>query len=242
MSLRLLRFDPDPQRAGTWMAAERLAVRGVSEADDGYGWHALLAAAFGEAAPKPFRVVARPGRAPQLLAYGVTPLSDLRLHAGDFADPLVVAALRLSAAEEKPMPSFATGRRLGFEVRLRPTLRRDRAGDRDRSAEIDVYIAARDAAPPGEPPDRAAVYAAWLADRLGAAARMESARVLELRRHRLVRRDRARDLRTVEGHSVSFAGTLRVTDEAAFAGLLARGVGRHRAFGFGMLLLRPPEA
>jgi CRISPR system Cascade subunit CasE len=26
----------------------------------------------------------------------------------------------------------------------------------------------------------------------------------------------------------------------AFRALLARGVGRHRAFGFGMLLLRPP--
>ncbi|MEE8524028.1 MAG: type I-E CRISPR-associated protein Cas6/Cse3/CasE [Thermoanaerobaculia bacterium] len=35
-------------------------------------------------------------------------------------------------------------------------------------------------------------------------------------------------------------GTLEVTDPDAFATLLARGVGRHRAFGFGMLLLRPP--
>jgi CRISPR system Cascade subunit CasE len=30
-----------------------------------------------------------------------------------------------------------------------------------------------------------------------------------------------------------------VADPAAFAQLLARGVGRHRAFGLGMLLLRP---
>ncbi|MEQ8964701.1 MAG: type I-E CRISPR-associated protein Cas6/Cse3/CasE [Azospirillaceae bacterium] len=36
-----------------------------------------------------------------------------------------------------------------------------------------------------------------------------------------------------------FEGVLRVDDPAAFAALLARGVGRHRAFGFGMLLLAP---
>ena len=37
------------------------------------------------------------------------------------------------------------------------------------------------------------------------------------------------------------SGTLRVTDPAAFAAGLARGIGRHRAFGFGMLLLAPPR-
>ena len=34
-------------------------------------------------------------------------------------------------------------------------------------------------------------------------------------------------------------GTLTVGDPDAFSRLLARGIGRHRAFGFGMLLLRP---
>lgn len=33
-------------------------------------------------------------------------------------------------------------------------------------------------------------------------------------------------------------GTLRVTDADAFTSLLARGIGRHRAYGFGMLLVR----
>ena len=37
-------------------------------------------------------------------------------------------------------------------------------------------------------------------------------------------------------------GILTVTDSAAFAALLARGVGRHRAYGYGMLLLRPARA
>jgi CRISPR system Cascade subunit CasE len=34
-------------------------------------------------------------------------------------------------------------------------------------------------------------------------------------------------------------GALEVRNSEAFANLLARGVGRHVAFGFGMLLMRP---
>ena len=34
-------------------------------------------------------------------------------------------------------------------------------------------------------------------------------------------------------------GTLEVIDPTMFAGLVANGVGRHRAYGYGMLLLRP---
>ena len=37
-------------------------------------------------------------------------------------------------------------------------------------------------------------------------------------------------------------GILTITDAAAFSNLLARGVGRHRAYGYGMLLLRPARA
>ena len=33
--------------------------------------------------------------------------------------------------------------------------------------------------------------------------------------------------------------TLIITDPTAFRVALARGIGRHRAFGFGMLLLKP---
>ena len=35
-------------------------------------------------------------------------------------------------------------------------------------------------------------------------------------------------------------GTLTIDNPAAFARLLARGVGRHTTYGYGMLMLRPP--
>ena len=35
-------------------------------------------------------------------------------------------------------------------------------------------------------------------------------------------------------------GTLTITDPVEFGSLLANGIGRHKAYGYGMLLLRPP--
>lgn len=242
MTLHLIRLDPGPQACARWFAAEKLLAR--SGEDDGYAWHALLCAVFGNAlAPKPFRVMARRGRQPQLLAYTGENPDALRQAARDFADPLALAAAGLTQDAPfpaKPMPAFAPGRRLGFSLRVRPTVRTDRDGARQRSAEVDAYVAAL-RAEPGMQPDRKAVYAEWTRARLA----VGGARVLDLRLDGLdqvpvVRRDAARALKPVQGHSASLAGVLDVTDGAAFAALLARGVGRHRAFGYGMLLLSPP--
>ena len=49
--------------------------------------------------------------------------------------------------------------------------------------------------------------------------------------------DQGRKGHASEGPDATLTGHLRITDPTAFAHLLARGVGRHRAFGFGMLLL-----
>lgn len=243
MTLHLLRLDPDGHQAARWFAAETLNPR--RDEDDGYGWHALLCAVFGkEMAPKPFRLLHRRGRPPQLLAYTGERPAALEEAARAFADPLALAAAGLSREplQAKPMPDFPAGRRLGFTVRLRPTVRTDRDGDRARSAEIDAFVAAiRLAEASGTaPPPRAEVYAAW------ARGKIESggARVLDLaldgtERAKVARRDRERRLVSVEGHSADVKGALEVADPALFAATLARGLGRHRAFGYGMLLLSP---
>jgi CRISPR system Cascade subunit CasE len=43
-----------------------------------------------------------------------------------------------------------------------------------------------------------------------------------------------------EGPDAVLRGRLQIEDGNGFARLVARGIGRHRAFGFGMLLLMPP--
>lgn len=106
-------------------------------------------------------------------------------------------------------------------------------------------------------PSRAECYLEWLDGRLrGAGAELAkgdaggggagrwAARVDAFRFTRLLARDRG-GARTrsaaVDGPDALVTGTLIVTDPDALAAGLARGVGRHRAFGFGMLLLTPPR-
>jgi CRISPR system Cascade subunit CasE len=247
VTLHMLRFDPDMARVAGWFAAEGLMPQ--NNEDDGYGWHALLTAAFGrDLAPKPFRVFDRRGRSTQLLAYAQADAAVLRARAADFADPKVMVALGVDSLTSKPMPVFVGGRRLGFSARLRPTVRTDRDGDRAKSRELDVFFAAKLAAAPGQTLDKTTVYIDWVRNRLdGAGADTESLRLhglesLDVVRRGLDRGNGSRALTRIPGHAITVAGTIRVADADRFGALLARGLGRHRAFGYGMLLLSPPEA
>lgn len=252
--LHMLRLDPDLRRAMAWGQGRGLAPPG---ADPGYLWHALLTAAFGELAPKPWRLVEPPRAAAHLLGYVRAEGPALAERAALYADPAVAAALRLETLAVKRMPAaFRTGQRLGFEARLRPVARSSfkldgsGRGGREHRVEIDVALqaglAAREADPAAPKPEAEAVYKDWLADQLakgGARADAASLKLLWRRRASLMRRDAERRLalrgRKGGGPDIAIAGALEVVDPDGFRSLLARGVGRHRAFGFGMLLLRP---
>jgi len=71
-------------------------------------------------------------------------------------------------------------------------------------------------------------------------SKLVDVKIASFQRERLSRRTHETDRRahSVERPDVAFEGTLEVTDANAFDALLRRGIGRHRAFGFGMLLLR----
>jgi CRISPR system Cascade subunit CasE len=253
--LYMLKLQPRMPKLAAWAWERRLAGR---DGDLGYALHAALAAAFGEHAPKPFRLWEprpsargdQPG-GPALYGYVATAEPKLREHS-DLAEPDVHAALGLETLALKPMPTlWANGRVLDFEVRIRPVVRCDRAGDRTRVRERDAFLAAL---PTGASPaiedriHREEVYREWLARELGrdgaAAPVPGTVRMTGFQRTRVLRRshpaeDGRRALDAREGPDALFAGTLRIDDGTAFAALVQRGIGRHRAFGFGMLLLRP---
>ncbi|AWN47555.1 type I-E CRISPR-associated protein Cas6/Cse3/CasE [Methylobacterium terrae] len=262
MTLILLQMRPALGPLLRW--AERRKLVAAHGPDDlGYALHAILAAAFGEHAPKPFVLLDPPRRrerpgadpAPQLLGYTTRDAAALRAHAAAFAEPEVAEALGLDGLAAKAMPErFPAGTRLGFRTRIRPTVRRDRDGDRTRTREKDAYLAALDPYE-GQPAPfgRGEVYRDWLARHLAAGgAELEGASLDAFRLTRSLRRGRERHLAQIPlpsqkmkgaaGHpDATVTGVLIVRDPEAFAALLARGIGRHRAFGFGMLLLRPPE-
>jgi CRISPR system Cascade subunit CasE len=252
----MLKLEPHMPQLASWAYARRLAGR---HGDLGYALHAALAHVFGEAAPKPFRL-----REPRcgsrsddnedsaLYAYSVADEVALK-ECATLAEPDVHVALGLETLAVKPMPTdWAEGRRLEFEVRIRPIVRCDRAGDRDRLRERDAFLAALPPAATAAPPNgisREEVYRQWLARELGrdgaAVPLAGTLRMAGFQRTRVQRRGRpaADGRRTLgpplEGPDALFTGTLEVRDGGAFAALVRRGIGRHRAFGFGMLLLRP---
>jgi CRISPR system Cascade subunit CasE len=247
VTLYLLSFRPDMQRLLALAARERLLPPG---GDLGYALHAVFAASFGDFAPKPYRLFApgEPGGGPsgRLLAYAPRPLAELTRRAALYADPAFLNVLAPDTADDKPMPTdFAPGTRLGFSVRLRPVQRTGASRDGEtRGRERDVYRG--QPGPMNAAATRAAVYRAWLAQYLrrdGAAVMSDATAVNAIRQTKLFARDRSEDARrnrAVDGPDVTVDGVLEIDNPPAFAALLERGVGRFRAFGFGMLLLRPP--
>lgn len=235
MNLSLLQCHPDPRRLAAWATRFGLTAGGD---DLGYALHTLLAAAFGDAAPKPFRYF---GDVRGLLAYTTYDPDALQL-AVQTAAPDVHAALGLDRFAARSFPhQWPAGRRVGFELRIRPVLRTSQGKERD------VFLAAIDkrTEPDGEL-SREVVYAEWLRNELarGDAAAVERLQLDGFRLSASLRKGAAtagkRPARRVAGPDAVFSGELNVRDPAGFTALLTRGIGRHRAFGFGMLLLRPP--
>lgn len=235
MSLQMIRLDPDPGRVTRWAVAE-----GVGR-DDDYAWHAILKAAFGEHAPRPFRTLERPGRPVQLLGYTSADGDTLLHHARAFADPAVAEALRLDTLAVKTLPDFHRGTRLGFEVRVRPIVRQS-ADSRSQERYAFLVALERRKAEAGSETvaiDRQEVYRAWVVEQLSKGGVKAKATLHALRWHKAERRRADRTFGRFDGPDVIVKGAMVVEDAPAFAAMMARGLGRHRAFGFGMILLSP---
>ena len=253
MTLHLVQLVPDSG------ALVRFAHRaGLPEDDPGYLWHRAMRDAFGPLAPQPFRSLDPGGQPVSLVGYGAADEDRLRealtLAAPDLERVFPPDRIR---SKELPLP-FTAGRRLAFETRVCPIVR-TLSSDGSRQRELDAFVHHALGMAHEPRPERELVYRAWLANRLVAAGcRLAAARMASFRLGPLVRRRHASPAArtpTEDGPArrllatsrraaarrpeVVFEGVLEVTEPGTFASSLARGIGRHRAFGFGMLLLRP---
>lgn len=219
-----------------WMGIKRLQ-------DADHAMHCLLTESFGELAPRPFRLIMPRGQSRGVL-YGYAGVEDnaLRDAADTYADPSQVRILTVDRIASKPMPIvWQAGKRLGFETRIRPIVRRSRNADCRPGKECDAFALEASRYPPGEMPySREAVYADWLSSQFdrrgGAQLDLDRTKLMSFQRTRAVRKRHARHS---EGPDAVMRGVLTIMDPDAFSNLLAHGIGRHRAYGFGMLLLRP---
>ena len=206
--------------------------------------HCLLMETFGGISPKPFRLLApRQSGVSRGVLYGYAQVSADRLvdSAANFADPLQTLVLPKESIQTKVMPlDWESGRRLGFEVLVRPVVRQTRNAEHP-GAERDAYQREAERLPKGRMlPSREDVYVQWLAERLAlqGGAKLEECRLRSFRRVRVVRKLHGP---SIDGPSAVLHGTLKIDEGTKFSQLLRSGVGRHRSYGYGMLLLRPPH-
>ena len=252
MSLFLIRIPCNMRQLNIWGGQRRLIVENTF--DKGYALHKLLTESFGIRAMQPFRLFSHHQKSSGFVyAYSNTDASDLCDLAHSFALPEVFKIIDINELSSKKMPSHLKENQLiGFDVRVRPVCRSSLIIDpqtgmavdkKSSKSEIDFYIWSRFHSNLDGPRSelkatvtRESAYTDWMAERLGLAARLEACSLSSFKRCKVFR---GKDNLT-EGPDAVLRGTLKIQDKSLFQNFIKIGIGRHRAFGYGMLLLRPP--
>jgi CRISPR system Cascade subunit CasE len=137
-------------------------------------------------------------------------------------------------------PTPAAGQRLGFSLRANPTISWSQKG-RARSLVRDVLLhAKKQAGRPLSPEEREEACLSWLearAPQLGVKLDRDLSHVAAFQQLRVPRKSG----KPAEFLAVDFEGVLAVEDPAPLSRALTTGIGKGRAYGLGLLLLRPLE-
>ena len=250
--LRIMQAELDLRALHHWMAERWIREESIA-------MHQLLVETLGDLSPRPFRVKPKPGGARgTLLGYSTSTVEEIALEAEAYAGPLESRVIRLETLADKEMPrEWHEGRELGFEVRTRPVVRPQRDPERVTEAtrqghadgrlrpglNCDALLwesVRREGMGEEEIPVREEVYPEWLAERFKkqGGALVDPGQVIVLN-YRETREVAPKGKRGWMLPDVVMRGKMRVSDPGKFRELLALGIGRHRAFGFGMVLLNP---
>ena len=252
--LNLVRLPIATDKLSIW-AADRgwVKLRNIISYDEGRALHNLLCETFGPGVFRSFRLLVPPRRiVGSLYAYSEKDADQLRSLIDLYARPEHLNVMSYKLIESKPVPEiWCIGQILGFDIRLRPTRRlssdiESTAGRGfKKGAEIDAFLQASLRHHPTNPngmtnvgKTRHTVYLDWLDEQFASAATLDrsTCRIVRFRRAPVARGNAGS-----EGPDATIQGNLTVVDPAAFTNILTRGVGRHRAYGYGMLLLHPPN-
>jgi CRISPR system Cascade subunit CasE len=195
----------------------------------------ILWEGFSGSALRPWAIHAQ--RGPMITIVGYTQADGGELNKRRaLALPSVQAAVGEAIAV--PLPALSASERYRFSICLVPTIRVTKAEGR-RYGERDAFLAKVDAAGKDASLKRDDVYRDYLAERL-AGASIEASRLVQFRLRRFMR---PKQDRSVSGRTMPEAvieGHLRIDEPARLVEAIGAGVGRQRAYGFGMLRLQPP--
>lgn len=200
--------------------------------DNGYAVHACLNEVFREHAPSPFAIVGSNGKRLDVLAYSNYSIEQLKEDAKTDSLPYAYECIDWDAMRSKKMPLLPKESVFDFKIRMCPVRRQ-------KKKELDVYLS-EVFSKRSSSLDRLETYSNWFAELLTAKCGAESAelKVEAFRLASLERRDSDRVIKRLRRPDVTFSGTLMIRDEEQFYRSLSKGFGRHKAFGFGMILLK----
>ena len=241
-AIYMIRCAVDLPALHEWARSRKMRRQGGF--DRGFVMHHLLTETFGDLAPKPFRLTEpqrRGGREAALHGYTSVDVSGLVEASWTFADPLQAKVLPVRSMVSKEMPvEWATGRQLGFESLVRPIVRVAREGSRGK-VEIDTYEHLQAQNGDGSNISQPEAYHRWLSTQMEQHGR---ATLLTSRVHsfEMTRVARQYARQSLPGPSAVMRGVIRVGDPCGFNNLIRRGLGRHRSYGYGLVLLRPAGA
>jgi len=220
----------------------------IQSTDTSYITHCALHELFGKQAPGPFAVEGTSGKHLRVLGYASSPASKLQESAQAFASPMVYQIPDWTRFRVKPMPDvFPEGSHLGFTIRVCPVVRKASAGPKwSAGAEVDAFLSKVWAVDDSTVAiDRESVYREWLQELLtrSGAAIAQNVRLERFSLESVVRRNHLdqRQVKTIKRPAATLTGALDVLNGDQFMKVLRNGLGRHRAFGFGMLKLRRSE-
>lgn len=215
-------FRIDPVRFRRF-AVERGYMRGSLD-DPGYAAHVLFVDQYGERRPPVFRFF----RDDRIFAYSEHDETAYRTVPGEI----------LQYVQGRAVPDFPTGARAYFDLLAVPSKRLVGV-----KREIDAFVhALRTAGETGAVVDREDVYRAWLAERIAGLAEPERVELVDFRIVSAYRSPHDRGTkRWITVPRAVMRGVIRIVDPAGLRERMLRGIGRHRRFGFGMMILRPMD-
>ena len=213
--------------------------------DDGYLIHCVLTEIWQGLTLSPFTHEAC-GRFIDVWGYTRTSADDLQRHAQQSRLSATLKAvvfndMQINVSTRK-LPHIVPGKRLSLLVRACPVVRlSSNLAGYGRGAELDAYQAHM--LRPQEHLSREQLYCAWLGRRLQGSdvsgLNISSIYVRGMSLTAVLRRTHGedREAKALRRPDVSFGIEAAVQDSAKFTDLLAKGIGRHRAFGFGAILM-----
>lgn len=238
--LHLLRYEVDKAKL------EEFARRtGRPSWDTGYIMHAHQSALFGqERVLRPFSIGEATSGCYPVLGYAESDAATLVGQIEAFGDPEAYGCIRRreggTLLDSKPLPEkWSTGLRVAFRVKVNPTVHAEDTKGKRREMDHFQYLRGK-----GVEVDRPTAYADWAEQRFVeevSGARLDevdtvSSGVTVVCRYT---QDKVRKQVTGRMTEAVLEGICTIIEPIAFSNFLRTGVGRKRAFGYGMMQLRP---